>query len=92
MLNEKGESKDVIINRQGKDLINMVADNNLIILKGRCPWDLEKEYTQVGSSDASVVDYILVSMPMVDFVKEMKVEGRVESDHMPLVLKERYEK
>ena len=43
MLNEKGESKDVIIKRQGKDLINMVADNNLIILKGRCPWDLEKE-------------------------------------------------
>lgn len=40
--------------------------------------------TYVGTRGSSVIDYVLVNESLYDRVKKLRIDERVESDHMPL--------
>lgn len=87
ILARKRQSKDKEVNRAGKDLLMVCREVDMIILNGRSPGDRGGEMTCIGSTGASVVDYILVDSATVESIQEMRVDTRVESNHMPVVLR-----
>lgn len=79
----KRESKDKVINSMGRKLVNLVEE-----LDGysRIEGDREGEYTYVSNKGCSVIDYVIVNEKGYDIVNNFKIEGRADSDHMPLMV------
>lgn len=77
-------SKDRSISKDGKRLINWIKEKGFYIINGAIDGDWEGEFTYVGTRGSSVIDYILVNEGLYDRVKKLKIDERVESDHMPL--------
>ena len=46
--------------------------------------DKQGEFTFVGHQGRSVVDYLLLSTSLFDYVTDFQVSERTESDHMPI--------
>ena len=86
MILEKRKSRDSVVNRLGKELLEFCKEKDLVVLNGRSLGDQAGEFTCIETVGASVVDYFIVSLTVVGNLKEMRVENRVESDHMPIVL------
>ena len=81
------KSKDFVVNREGKDLINFCEKLGLGILNGVKNGDEEGEFSQVGIRGNSVVDYGIVNREVWEVVQEFKIDLRIESDHMPIIIK-----
>jgi len=54
-------------------------------LNGTTNGDREGEFTYVSDRGCSVIDFVTVNS-CNEFVNSFKVENRVDSDHMPLVV------
>ncbi|KAK6181906.1 hypothetical protein SNE40_009684 [Patella caerulea] len=58
-------NKDKNVNNVGKSLTDICANNNLVILNGRCKGDKHGEFTYLTSAGArSVIDYVIVSQSL----------------------------
>lgn len=79
-------SKDHVINMKGKLVLELCEDNNLVILNGRIEGDRCGEYTYLGPSGSSVIDYCCADLKALDLIESFKVGAEVFSDHMPLEL------
>ena len=79
------KSKDTGVNSFGRKLIELCKSNGLFIVNGRTPSDQEGEITCVANRGKSVVDYCICSKSVFDFVTDMYVVDRCESDHFPIV-------
>lgn len=79
-------SKDKAINNGGRQFLKLIGEIGGYILNGTVSGDKEGEYTYVGPKGSSVIDYVVVNEVCNEIVKEMKVEERIESDHLPLAL------
>jgi len=55
-------------------------------LNGTTNGDREGEFTYVSDRGCSVIDFVTVNDSCHEFVNSFKVESRVDSDHMPLVV------
>jgi hypothetical protein len=65
----------------------MCTTVGLSILNGICKGDLQGRYTYISDSGCSVNDYFLFSNDLLSLVYEsceLKIEERIESDHLPL--------
>lgn len=78
-------SKDTVVNEYGRDMLEICRSCNLVIVNGRSKSDKEGNFTRVGSTGRSVVDYVLAGKTTFDRISEFTVDGgAVESDHRPL--------
>ncbi|XP_066582662.1 golgin subfamily A member 6-like protein 22 [Prorops nasuta] len=79
-------SRDKVINTEGKRMMNVIGEMGLEIWNGRAKGDEEGEYTYVGHMGNSVIDYVVGGREVREELKEMEVEVRTESDHLPMVV------
>lgn len=77
-------SKDKLINKEGKILINELEERGWCIINGSK--EEEGEYTYVGKRGSSVIDYIIGNQEAIEYIRKMKIGHRTESDHLPLEL------
>lgn len=83
---ERRNSKDKVKNTEGTKLIEMVEENGWEILNGNTKGDEAGEFTCIGGKGNSVIDYIMIDPLMKDKIKSFRIEDRVESDHLPMVM------
>ena len=78
-------NSDTIINKQGKELLDLVNSAHLVITNGRVPGDLSGHLTCHKYNGSSVVDYCIVSNAIFKNVISMQVYPHEwYSDHSPI--------
>ena len=81
------KSRDKETNTFGRQLVQFCKINHLIIINGRTKSDSMGSYTCIANNGRSVVDYFIVGRSMYEYVLDMNVTPRPESDHFPIILK-----
>lgn len=80
------ESKDKMINKQGRDLMEVIEERGWMVLNGSKEGDEEGEWTYEKGGGKSVIDYGIVNWEAWKRVERFEVVCRVESDHLPIVI------
>jgi hypothetical protein len=79
------KSCDRVINKPGRDLLDLCKTYGVSIVNGRIGQDLGKgEYTYIDTTGCSVIDYYLVSITLFDKIVDFCVENRTDCKHLPL--------
>lgn len=81
--NRVRNSKDKIINKDGRELLSLVEERRWEIGNGNAREDEEGEWTYIGGRGESVVDYLIVNQEGWNKIKKFKIGKRTESDHQP---------
>lgn len=79
---EGRRSKDKVINKEGREMINKIGERGWIILNES--YEKEGEWTYIGEIGTSVIDYVVTNEKAIEEVKKMEEGNRTESDHVPL--------
>ncbi len=79
-------SRDSVINRFGRTLLNICNIFNLCIVNGRVRGDTHGEFTFIGNQGSSVNDYFICSTDFLSYISSLYVGDRTDSDHFPLDL------
>ena len=79
------KSKDKMINREGRTLLQEISERGCMILNGCEEVQEHGELTYIGEQGSSIIDYVIANSEACCKVKNLKVENRSESDHLPLV-------
>lgn len=79
-------SKDTILNSNGKKYLEFCDNNGQIVLNGRSVSDKDGEYSFISSVGSSVIDLCSVSVNCLEYVRDFKVCSYVGSDHLPIQL------
>lgn len=82
---EERNSEDPLVNTQGRKILSVFEDYNLVILNGRTTGDTFGRATYRGSK--SIVDYGVVSAELVNSVNSLCVLEVDFSDHFAIELK-----
>jgi hypothetical protein len=85
--NLERHSKDIKLDKKGKQFLNFCEDNNLIILNGRSESDLKGEITFIGPRGCSVIDLACISSSYFGLVDDFQVKMANFSDHLPITVK-----
>ena len=80
------KSKDKASNVYGEKLIDLYNVWTLFILNGRKSGDGKGEITCIANKGKSIVDYMICSGDIYEYVKNMYVDNRCESDHFLIVM------
>ena len=80
-INEIRFSKDKIVNRNGKRLMDFVDDLGGIVLNGRTNGDASAEFSFCGGGGSSVIDYCICSHSLLSYIDEFSVACKPYSDH-----------
>lgn len=83
---EKRQSKDKVLNRNGRRLLELFQTFDIFLLNGSINGDALGELTFVGGPGASVVDFCGISGRWLERVEAFKVEPSTFSDHMPITV------
>ena len=78
------KTKDKLLGKGGRDLVEKIENKGWIILNGTTAGDEEGEYTFIGSRGNSVIDYAITNEEAWKTINYFRVEERVESDHLPI--------
>ena len=78
------KSKDVETNKEGEEMLKKAEELGLVILNGYKEEDGKGELTYLGTAGVSTIDYVLANTEADENIESMKIEGRIESDHMPI--------
>ena len=79
-------SKDNVVNKRGKILLDALACTNLSILNGCTIGDVLGEFTYVNYNGKSVVDYIATSQNLKNLVNSFEILDLTKfSDHKPCI-------
>ena len=86
---EEGEryrrSEDKTLNAEGRVLVNFCEERDCMIRNGATIGDWKGEATYVGGEGHSVLDLVLeVDRGGDSVIDELRIEARVESDHLPV--------
>lgn len=76
--------KDKVINNGGRNLAEWIQEEGLYVLNGAMEDDWEGKFTYVGYRGNTVIDYVMTNEKVYD--KEFKIDGGVDSDHMPMIV------
>ena len=79
-------SKDKVVNWQGKRLLEAVENIGGIVLNGRCSDDVEGNFSFCGVMGNSVIDYCIGSNSFIQYVDYFSIGSKPYSDHMPLLV------
>lgn len=76
---EKRRSKDKVINREERVMLNVMKERGWMILNGS---DKEEGgWTYIGEKRASVIDYVVTNNRAAEEIEKMVTGVRTESDH-----------
>ncbi|KMQ88292.1 hypothetical protein RF55_12246 [Lasius niger] len=84
---ERGRSKDKKVNRERRLLVDRLEEVGWTILNGGVEGDEEGNWTFVGAKGQLVIDYVLGNENVRDAVEKMEVGDRIETDHLPLLIR-----
>ena len=74
--------KDNIVNDYGNDLLNLCKSSSLFIVNGRYETDKVGNFTRVGTTGKSVVDYLIVNRESYNLISHFSVsDNLLVSDH-----------
>ena len=77
-------SQDEVINNFGKKLIEICACFDLVPLLGLVCRNFPDGFTYICERGQSTVDHVLSTVDMIDLIHDLRIESRIESDHLPL--------
>lgn len=79
---EKRRSKDKVINKEGRVLLNEIGERGWIIVNG----SLEKEgdWTYIGETGTLMIDYVVTNIEALEKIIKIEEGDRTESDYVPL--------
>ena len=80
------ESQDSFINNAGRTLIELCTTFGLSSLSGLKIKDFCSKFTFIGHRGSSIVDHIITSIDLLEYVIDFKTIERVESNHVPIVM------
>ncbi|XP_066590796.1 golgin subfamily A member 6-like protein 25 [Prorops nasuta] len=86
-MEEKRRSKDKVVNAEGMRMMDIIGEMGMEVWNGKVEGDREGEFTYVGHMGRSVIDYVVGDREARMGVKEIEVEVRTESDHLPIVVR-----
>jgi hypothetical protein len=66
-------SKDKVINEDGRELIAFGERNNFEILNGNFSSDIRGEFTYISTIGSSVSDYALMTVGLLDRYRDFRV-------------------
>lgn len=72
------------MNKEGRLLVKFLEDRGWETWNGNIEGDREGECTFTGGRGGTVIDYILGEEETREWVAEMKVGDKVDSDHHPV--------
>jgi len=79
---EMRRSKDKVVNKEEKILLEVLRERGWIILNGS--FEKEGEWTFVGETGMSVIDYVVSNVKASEEILKVEEGYRTESDHIPL--------
>lgn len=78
-------SQDTKVNKQGKKLVAFCQSSGCVIVNGRSASDISGNFTFLAPGNRkSVIDYALIQRKYFARIKDMEVEERAESTHLPI--------
>lgn len=80
------KSQDLIVNSNGRNLIDFFDEMSYIILNGRFAGDDFGKLTFCGAMGQSTIDYCTFTPKLLDYVSQFEVGDFPYSDHFPLIL------
>ena len=83
---ETRNTKDKNTNRRGEKLIQRISSDELTVVNGRTPADMNGELTYIGHNGGSVIDLALTNQRAQQFVHDFDVKPTDLSDHMMVLL------
>ena len=90
IINKKRVNSDILINENGKALINLCQKNNVIIINGRTGSDREKgDVTFNCRNGSSTIDYCITSPGFIPHIQDFQVDifdPNLSDKHSPIIL------
>ena len=80
------DSKDKVVNKQGRDLMEVVEERGWMVLNGVKEGDEKGEWTYEKGGGRSVIDLGIVNWEAWERVGRFEVGCRGESDHQPIMI------
>ena len=80
------KSRDTETNNYGRHLVQFCKLYDIFILNGRTTGDKVGAYTCIANGGRSVVDYFITGRSFFNYITDMSVVPRPESDHFPIIL------
>ena len=80
------DSVDLVVNNFGKTLIELCSCYDLTPLHGLKEKNFPTDYTYWSERGNSVIDHFICTPDLIDLVRAMTIDSRIESDHMPITL------
>ena len=81
------ESQDIHINIPGRTLIEMCTTFGLTSISGLKMKNFLSKFTFIGHRGSSIVDHFITSVELIDNITEFITADRIESNHLPIILK-----
>ncbi|XP_041449362.1 uncharacterized protein LOC121404196 isoform X2 [Drosophila obscura] len=79
-------AKDIKVDTNGKNVIEMCEDNSFTVLNGRTQSGGDESYTFKGGQAVSTIDYCLINGMWHNRIDDMQVVPETFSDHLPLAI------
>lgn len=79
-------SKDIVVNGEGRKLLDLCNAYGLSVVNGCTESDLDGNYTFIGGQGCSVVDYCLAGIDWDSIICNLLVYVCDYSDHLPLII------
>ncbi|XP_018375712.1 PREDICTED: uncharacterized protein LOC108769306 [Trachymyrmex cornetzi] len=80
------ESKDKVVNKQGRDLMEVIEERGWMVMNGEKEGDEKGEWTYEKGGGRSVIDFGIVNWEAWERVRRFEVGCRGESDHQPILI------
>lgn len=84
--NKKRNSKDKILNKKERRLVEFLEKKGLSIMNRDMERDEEREYTFTGGRGNTVIDYVIRGEEVRARVESLIVGDEVDSDYHPLIV------
>ncbi|XP_032690078.1 uncharacterized protein LOC116853231 [Odontomachus brunneus] len=84
---EKGrKSKDKVVNKEGRKLIQVIEERGWQILNGNIRGDEVGDWTYTGGRGQTVIDYVLGDREVRSDIEKMETGDEIDSDHFPIII------
>ena len=80
------QSQDQQINGAGKILIELCSSFGLTPIAGLMEKKFSSGFTFIGHRGSSIVDHFIASVNLLDYLFDYRIDNRIESNHLPIVL------
>ena len=79
------KSRDNTVNKAGKELLRFCKTYGCFIINGRFGSDISNgDFTFINQNGCSVIDYFIMSSPLLNLIANFDIVTRPESCHLPV--------